>query len=179
MSNRLISFNNPASLISAFMEDDFFGSSFDDLMQIPTKVSNTICSAVYPKSDIYTTEDGSLHIECAVAGYSEDEISASYQDEYITITLKKKDADEKRKYLQSGIKYSSGSGSTISFYIDPTYYNADEAVPSLENGIFSITVPRNEKLAKNRVLFGKPDEETKAITDESSSKKAKKLAKKD
>ena len=168
MSNRLItSFPTASSLISAFMEDDFFGNSFEDFLGIPTKVSNSICSAAYPKSDIYTTEDGALHIECAVAGYSEDEINADYKDDYITITLQKKEIDDRRRYLQSGIKYASKSASDIKFYIDPTYYNADEAEASLENGIFSIVVPRNEKLAKNRILFGKKDSDVKVISDES------------
>ena len=165
MSNRLItSLPTAAGLISTFMNDSFFGSTFDDFLDIPTKVSNSVCSAVYPKSDIYTTEDGALHIECAVAGYSEDEISASYADEYITVSLKKKEIDGKRRYLQSGIKYASKESSQISFYVDPTYYNADEVEVTLENGIFSITVPRNEKLAKNRVLFGKK-EESKLLSD--------------
>jgi len=155
MSNR----NYPAavtaaSILDSFFNDPFFSIGFSD---IPTKVTNSICSSNYPKSDIYRTEDGALHIECAVAGYTEDEIQCDYKDNYITVTLKKEQSTEKRKYLQGGIKYSR-EASDISFYIDPTYFNADKATVDLKNGIFSIMVPCNEKLAKNRVLFGKKEE---------------------
>lgn len=152
MSNRYaITGITPASIISAFMEDPFFG--FDSGVIPPSKVSNSICSAAYPKSDIYTTEDGTMHIECACSGFSEDEISADYKDNYITVSLKKAPLKEKRCYLQAGIKYSENA--KISFYIDPTYYDADAATAEFKsNGLFCITVPRSERLAKNRSLFG-------------------------
>ena len=84
-------------------------------------------------------------------------LKEQYKDNYITVTLKKEQPTEKRKYLQGGIKYSR-EASDISFYIDPTYFNADKATVDLKNGIFSIMVPCNEKLAKNRVLFGKKED---------------------
>lgn len=167
-----ISTLNPSSIISAFMDDPFFSVGFSDFASVPSKVSNSICSNVYPKSDIYTTEDGSMHIECAVAGYSEDEISAEYKDNYITISLQKTAPTEKRNYLQGGIKYSTKDKSTCSFYIDPTYYDADQAKVKLENGIFSIVCPRSERLAKNRKLFGK--EEPKVVSTEEKLKKKEK-----
>ena len=101
-----------ASILDSFFNDPFFSIGFSD---IPTKVTNSICSSNYPKSDIYKTEDGALHIECAVAGYTEDEIQCDYKDNYITVTLKKEQPTEKRKYLQGGIKYSR-EASDISFY---------------------------------------------------------------
>lgn len=160
MSNRYsLTGITPASIISSFMEDPFFSIGFGDLTEVPTKVSNVLCSAVYPKADIYTTEDGAYHIECGVGGYSEDEITAEYKDNYITLSLKKAEPKEKRNYLQRGLKYSSREESQISFYIDPTYYDADKAEVKLEKGIFSITCPRSERLASNRMLFGKKKEE--------------------
>ena len=157
MSNRYLTINNPASFIASFMSDDsFFDSLFGDSFTIPTKISNSICSAAYPKSDIYTTEDGALHIECAVAGYSEDEIIAEYRDNYIEVSLMKENPKESRRYLQRGIKYNSKGSSTIKFYVDPTYYDANKIESSFKNGLLEITVPRNSKLAKDRILFGNP-----------------------
>lgn len=162
MSNRFVPTGlTPASLISSFMEDPFFSIGFDDLTTIPAKVSNVLCSSQYPKADIYTTEDGAYHIECGVSGYSKDEITAKYKDNYITLSLKKASPKEKRNYLQRGLKYASCSEATISFYIDPTYYDADKAKVDLSDGIFSIVCPRSERLAKNRILFGKEEEPKK------------------
>lgn len=153
-SNRYTSTNIlPATIVSGFMEDPIFSLGLVDFATIPSKVSNSICSAVYPKSDIYTTEDGALHIECACSGFEKDEITASYKDNYITINLKKVPPKEKRCYLQAGIKYSKDA--EISFYIDPIYYDADKAEADFKsNGLFCIMVPRNGRLAKNRTLFG-------------------------
>ena len=156
MSNR--NFSTPAitaaNLFESFFNDPFFSLSFDD---VPSKVVNSICSSAYPKSDIYKTEDGAMHIECALAGYTEDEIQCDYSNNYITVTLKKEKPVEKRNYLQGGIKYSH-EASKISFYVDPAYFDVDNATADLKNGIFSIIIPCNEKLAKTRTLFGKKPE---------------------
>lgn len=148
--------NSVYDSLNSFLNDDFFSMGLCS-SSCPSKTSNAICSSAYPKSDIYKTEDGALHIEAAVSGYSEDEISCSYEDKYITIFLKKEEPKEKRNYLQSGIKYSKEQ-SKISFYVDPVYFDADKATADLENGIFHITVPANPKLAKSRFLFGKKKE---------------------
>lgn len=142
--------SNPFSMF-----DSLFNEALSLGYSAPNKVSNLVCSSNYPPADIYEV-DGDLNIDLAVAGWKKEEISLDYNDNYVTVTLKKEAEDEKKNnkekvvVLQRGIKQVDEA--SVSYFIDPTKYDANEISCSMKDGILTITVKRDVKLPKQRTL---------------------------
>lgn len=135
-------FLNIEELLDSF--DDLF--SFTDLdgsNKVPSKLPATIVSSSFPPADIYIDDAGDLHFEFAIAGYSEDHLHLSFEDNYLILKIDALDAKtEGRKYIQRGIKHSD---ITAKYIVPFTKYNASQCTAKIEDGILSVIIPAREE----------------------------------
>lgn len=153
-------YNNPFQMLASMTESainainscqDEIGSFDDDslfhIMSVPNSVDKCICSNNFPPSNIYT-KDGKYCIDFAVAGYTEDDISVSYKDNYITVKLTAPEHDMTGVVpLKQGIRMRGVD--TVDVFIDSQKYNVKNISVSLTNGILSIVVGQNKDFVKS------------------------------
>ena len=133
---------------------------------VPNKLPSNVVSGSWPASNLFLTENKDLVIQCALAGYAEDEFTVEHENEHITIKINKPELKFKsqkevedlpeedrpitiKSYLQRGIKFGDGE---IKFYVDPKLYNAERATMEFKNGLLTIIIPKDEKVDKKTVL---------------------------
>ncbi len=116
------------------MLDDFFSSEYPTMRNL---ASDTF------KMDIQEREKDYI-IEAELPGVTKDDIKLSMDNDCLTIavvvTEKSKQEDEKKNYVHKERRYSSMSRSV---YLDDV--NKNEISAKLDNGILSITVPKQIK----------------------------------
>lgn len=103
----------------------------------------------FPASDIYLDNDkGTLNFELALPGYSLDDLSIDFADDYMTIEVKKDNSIKKNKkeaegrvYLKQGLKSSS-----IRFKVPVPVmrFNVTDAKAEYTNGMLQVVIPRAE-----------------------------------
>ncbi len=129
---KLYSNHGYPSLLGRSVFDDFFGAFFTD---IPGHVKAT--TQGYPVADIYRNDDGSTTIECALAGFSRDEISIEVKPEKRSITI----------YGKVGSESPADGRRIARRAFERTYVNYDdnlnlaEAYAKYDNGLLTVTVP--------------------------------------
>lgn len=149
-------FNLPNSLAEIARE-----SLFEPIKKLPSAI---VSNPQTLPSNIYVNEDKSYNIDIAVAGIPKERITVDSKDDYVVISFEgestnlagKGDAESietavtkmestnvvisnGRRYIQRNIKEPKGKQS-ISYFIDPNYYDKDTLKAHLEEGILHITV---------------------------------------
>ena len=104
------------------------------------------------KTDVRETED-SYEVDIDLPGFKKDEVNAQLHDGYITISAAKGlDKDEKDKKTGKYIRRVRYAGNlSRSFYIGDVKQVDVKAV--FKNGILSITVPKEDKKAKEEKKY--------------------------
>ena len=117
------------SLLGRSVWDDVFTTMFNQ-PEILVKRS----TEGYPVSDIFTDDDGNSIIECALAGFSKDQLSIEAKDGRITITADggSEDASTRRIARRAFTRtYVDHSGKL----------DLSKASANFENGLLRVTVP--------------------------------------
>jgi HSP20 family molecular chaperone IbpA len=136
------------------------------------KLPDSICSSRTPPSNILVNKDtGSLIIQIALPGQKKDDIKIKFENDYISVSIDKGDdsiekveeggedgktttaaattEDETLVWLQKGIKPVKN---TISFYVDPSRYDASLVSATFENGLLVIEVEKQTRNRKDAVI---------------------------
>ena len=106
------------------------------------------------KTDIKEKKDG-YELEMDLPGFKKDEISASLENGYLTISASKgldKDEEQKDKKYVRRERYAGAM--SRSFYVGE-HVAVEDIHPKYENGILSFTVPKKEQKAveeKNKFI---------------------------
>jgi HSP20 family molecular chaperone IbpA len=124
--------------------DDFF-NDFDDMFSFPSITR-------IPASRWMTTNVKDLgneyELEIELPGYDKKDISASLDNGYLTISANKEEtrdeSDKKGRYIRKE-RYSGSC--RRSFYVGENLKESDFSA-SFDNGILSITFPKDKEVAK-------------------------------
>jgi HSP20 family protein len=110
--------------------EEFFGGSSDDLNK----------GDVSPKLSI-EDKPGEYIVRVELAGLSKEDVKITYKNEKLYITGEKKEEAEKAIYLKNERKFGKiARGVEI-----PMQIKAEEIEATFENGILSITLPKEEE----------------------------------
>lgn len=143
-------FKNPSNVedfcnwMNSF-DNEFLNLFTDD--NTKSFVGSDYASAQFPPCNIYQDEEDNLVYEFALAGYSKDEISLSYKDDYITLKsnradVEEKDGKKKKVYAQRGIKCRNFS---TSYYVPLSKYDVSKLKSTLKDGLLKVTIPYSDK----------------------------------
>lgn len=122
MKNYLQTRNNNYDLFDVF--DDFFKPMFYE-------------NSRELKTNIKETEDA-YELDLELPGYGKDEIKVSLDSGYLTVSAaKQKKEEDGKKYLRREIAESTSR----SYYVG-TYITRDQIKAKYDNGILSLTVPK-------------------------------------
>jgi len=133
----------------------------------PQRFNKLVSSSQFPPANILcNTKTKELTIQVALAGYSEEDISLSFQSDYLKLVVDRvekgddslKEGQEITEYvMQRGIKLPQHV--EASWMIDPRYYSRDNVKVSFKDGLLTIVIaPRDEIKPVNIKLFGKLDD---------------------
>ena len=128
--NSLTRYNNTTpSLLGRSVFDSLFDPFFSDPNSWVRRSTEG-----YPLTDIYRDDDGNQVIECALAGFTKDQLAVEVKDNTITIRAEQGGSEEgerriARRSFTKGFKDVTG---TLDFA---------SAGASFENGLLRITVP--------------------------------------
>ncbi len=116
------------------LSDIFFG----DFFNLPRIISNDN----FMKTDI-KEEDKNYLLEMDIPGFEKEDIKISYDDDYLTVLVEKKEEKETKdnNYLRRERSFGSKSRSFYFEDIDPENIQAQ-----YKNGILSINVPKKEQV---------------------------------
>jgi len=128
MSNITL-YNNRPSLLGRSVWDEMFDSFFDAAPNLVRRSTEG-----YPVTDIYKDDDGNSVIECALAGFTKDQLSVEVKDGRITITADggAEDANARRIARRSFQK---------TFVAPDNKLDMSSAHASFENGLLRVIVP--------------------------------------
>ena len=130
MSN-ITRFNRVPTLLGHSIWDDFISDFFTE----PTELVRRSTEG-YPVTDIYKDDDGNSVIECALAGFSKDDIAIEVKDAHITITA---DGGSDASAAQSR---RIARRSFTRTYVDHSgKLDLTQTTANFENGLLRVTVP--------------------------------------
>jgi len=136
------SYLEPFTAMNSFrrMMDSFF-----DTMPAPAFFGTL---EVQPRANVYE-KDGMYTIECAVPGYTRDDINVEVKANEVTISGKysQEKADEQKTYRRREMRQGSFSR-TIAF---PEDVNNETVAATLENGVLKVTVYPIKPVAAKKI----------------------------
>ncbi len=126
---------------------EMFDTLLDDFFKSPVyggRFSNDVALNMY--------EDGDdIVVEAKVAGYKEEDIDLSIEDDMLVISgsasTEKEEEDKKKKYYYKEMSSQSFSRS-VSL---PTRVDADNASAEVENGVLKIRIPKSSEVKPRKV----------------------------
>ena len=123
--------------------DDLFSMDWDSILAMPvvSQLPRSLASE-FPPCDLEVGEDKSLTYSFAVAGYKEEDVSISYEDEHLVLTLKGPDDVDTKKYIQRRIKRGNVKAR---YHIPITKYDIPKMEAKLRNGILTVHIPVREE----------------------------------
>ena len=126
--SKITLYNNRPSLLGRSVWDEMF-DSFDAAPNLVRRSTEG-----YPVTDIYKDDDGNSVIECALAGFTKDQLSVEVKDGRITITADggAEDANARRIARRSFQK---------TFVAPDNMLDMSSAHASFENGLLRVIVP--------------------------------------
>jgi len=130
------------SLLGRSVWDDLFTNFFSEPDALVRRSTEG-----YPVTDIYRDDDGNSVIECALAGFSKDQLTVEVKDGSLTITAGggTKEDDERRIACRSFTRtYVDHSGK-----LDLT-----QASANFENGLLRVTVPPTPEAQATTIAIG-------------------------
>ena len=144
------------------MPSIFNDSLFDDFFDFPfydDKADRKIQRKLYGhhagnlmKTDIKEKKDG-YELEIDLPGFKKDEVTAELNDGYLTVSAAKGlDQDEQEKETGKYIRRERYAGNlSRSFYIGDV--KQEDVKAAFKNGILSISVPKEDKKAKEEKKY--------------------------
>ena len=140
--------SNNRSHVSRLFDDSWFFSDmpfdniFDDFVSSFSKGADRI----FTKQSVnYNTTEDKYEINVVIPGFKKEDISIEFVDNIIVITANSKTDDKADSTSNASNKRSSITQSKVKQSVKiPRDINPEEITTSLENGILSITVPRNK-----------------------------------
>jgi HSP20 family molecular chaperone IbpA len=106
-------------------------------------LSSKLLSGGFPPTDYYADEDGTLHFDFAVAGYKEEDIDLTFEDDHLILKLSPKKEEDKKewKYFVKRVKYSE---SELKAYVPFSKYDVNEAKAEMTDGMLKVSIPVRE-----------------------------------
>ena len=143
-------------LMPSIFGEDLFNDDFMNGFKFPDvdKVLYGKHASNVMKTDVRETESG-YEVDIDLPGFKKDEISASLENGYLTISASKgldKDEEQKDKKYVRRERYAGAM--SRSFYVGE-HVAVEDIHPKYENGILSFTVPKKEQKAveeKNKFI---------------------------
>lgn len=98
----------------------------------------------YPPATIYLTEDKSLVLEFALAGFSEKDIDVQFQGDYMifSASIPDKSPQGNVRYFKRRLKYKNITNQK--YYVPEDKFDQKKVSAVFRNGILRITVPPND-----------------------------------
>lgn len=136
-----------------------FGEIFNllekDLFSGINEISEArIYDSKFPPCDVKLNEENlDLLFEFALAGFSQEEIDISFEDDYMILSVdpkEKKEDTSKVSTLMGGIKRGS---SRSKYFVPFTKYDSEKAKASFKNGILSVSIPVKEERKPKKLLI--------------------------
>ena len=141
MSNNISVYNRRPSLLGRNVWEELFNNVFND----PSLVRRS--TEGYPVTDIYRDQEGNSVIECALAGFSKDQLAIEVKDGRITITANsgEEEGDNRRIARRAFTRtYVDHSGKL----------DLANSEASFENGLLRITVPQVSEAQARVITIG-------------------------
>jgi HSP20 family molecular chaperone IbpA len=148
---------------------DFFnvGNEIVSLLEPMKKLPSIVASANWPPFDAYVGSDKSYNVEIAAAGYKQDQISVDFKDDNVVVSflndatpdaekatevadaVQKMDSEPShdKRFLHRGIKRPNEH--TVSYFIDPQYFDKDKITANFKDGILHIKVEAGSEPVKD------------------------------
>lgn len=130
---------------SGFFGDWDWQKEWNDLWDMVAPLSvlpATLLSNHFPPCNYYADEDGTLHFDFAVAGYTQDEVDLKFEDDHLVLTLTPNgDESKKGKVFQKAIKKAN---SVTRALVPFTKYDVAKATASFKDGMLKVTIPVKE-----------------------------------
>ena len=135
-------------LMPSIFGEDLFNDDFMNGFKFPDvdKVLYGKHASNVMKTDVRETESG-YEVDIDLPGFKKDEISASLENGYLTISASKgldKDEEDKEKKYVRRERYAGAM--SRSFYVGD-HVTEEDVHPKYENGILSFTIPKKEQKA--------------------------------
>jgi len=127
--------NGMVSLFDRFFDDDIFNWNLD----VPT-------NKIAPNHDIIEKDDEYL-VDFALAGFKKEDVSLNVDDGVLTIEGERKMNDD-IKYNRKGTFYGSFKKS----FTLPENINTEKIDASFNDGILSVTIPKDEKAKLTKTI---------------------------
>jgi HSP20 family molecular chaperone IbpA len=132
----------------------------------PQRFNKLVSSSQFPPANILCdTKTKELKIQVALAGYSENDISLSFDGDYLRLLVDRSDGDKNLSEGEEITEYVMQRGIKLpqrveaSWIIDPRYYSRENVQVSFKDGLLTIIIsPRDEIKPVNIKLFGKLSE---------------------
>ena len=123
--------------------DDLFSMDWDAILAMPvvSQLPRSLASE-FPPCDLEVGEDKSLTYSFAVAGYKEEDISISYEDEHLVLTLKGAEEADTKKFIQRRIKRGNVKAR---YHVPLAKYDIPKMTGKLKDGILTVHIPVREE----------------------------------
>lgn len=125
--------------------NEFWGA-FEDMWKMVepiSKLPECLVSGDFPPTNIMTDKDDNYIIQMSIAGYPENGIDISFQDEYLIVKLTPADNQfEGFNMKMHGIRSSKAERK---IFIPSKKFNAQATEASTKDGILTIKIPTKEE----------------------------------
>jgi HSP20 family molecular chaperone IbpA len=134
--------NDVFSVLDKIFKSDKWFYDFESFVPATMNIKSAIYSV---PCDIYLKDNRNMVLEVALAGYKEDNITISFDGDFLDVVLKRGRFDEKegKKYLIRGIKKSSDS---IRICVPANKFKHAETTAILKDGLLTVEIPSVEKI---------------------------------
>jgi|7_EtaG_2_1085326.scaffolds.fasta_scaffold01878_6 HSP20 family molecular chaperone IbpA len=131
------------SLLGRPVWDELFDAFFED----PSTAVKRSTSG-YPVTDIYRDDDGNSVVECALAGFSREDLNIEIQDNIITVSANHSGGETTENSRR--IARRSFSKSFIDY---ENILNLDGASATFTNGLLQVTIPPVEESPVKKLVI--------------------------
>ena len=127
--------NNRAGAVPSLMGRPVWDELFDTFFEDPSTAVKRSTSG-YPVTDIYRDDDGNSVVECALAGFSKEDLNIEIQDNIITVSASHEGGDitensrriARRAFNKTFVDYDNA-------------LNLEGASATFTNGLLQVTIP--------------------------------------
>lgn len=152
MTRQMNSFFNQDSLTTLFNTDFFGGTSLSDVAKRFTTgnvIENPLTRPFAPHTDI-AEDDNNIYLHIELPGMDKTDVSVSVADNR-TLTVKGERKNEFKEEGKNFIRTERSFGAFERSFTLPANIIADAVEAHFDNGILSLTLPKNEADKLNRI----------------------------